>query len=486
LRPPETLAEVLRLVEADPDLGPTRRRDLASALRAVARIARRDLAAVPAGFAHLRALTAPHTAAALGLSAKRWANVRAELAFALASRRRRPAPPPARRPPARAVAGACARPCATRRSSAASPASWAYCADRGVAPEAVDEATFAGFRAWLEEGTLVPDPAACTAAPASSGTGRWRWSGLAAADGRGALPHQPRPPAAPDLPGLVPRRRRGLARPPRRRGPARRGRARPPLRPASLRHMRYEAYMVASAWARAGGDPAELRGLADLVEPGRFRPAMRFLLGRYGGKPNRTLDQLATTFAHLARHWVGLDPGAPRGLVEIRRRLRCPVRGLTEKNRARLRQFDEPLNQLALLELPDRLLALAGRQPRPAKGRPPGPDRARRPAAADGPGPARQPAHAAPRAAPRPPDRPRAAGRRRPGAAGDPGRGDQEPRAARPAAPGRAGPAARPLPRPPPQHLLPPGAADGAAARPPPPTRAGCSRAGTPRCPSTR
>jgi hypothetical protein len=65
MRSPETLAEVLRLIEADQDLSPTRRRDIASALRAIGRIAHQDLAAIPASFAHLRTLTAPHTAMGL-------------------------------------------------------------------------------------------------------------------------------------------------------------------------------------------------------------------------------------------------------------------------------------------------------------------------------------------------------------------------------------------------------------------------------------
>ena len=64
---------------------------------------------------------------------------------------------------------------------------------------------------------------------------------------------------------------------------------------------------------------------------------MRFLLERHGDKPNRTLDQLATTFVHLARHWVRLDPERLRSLIEIRKRLRHKVQGLSAKNRSRLR-----------------------------------------------------------------------------------------------------------------------------------------------------
>ena len=70
---------------------------------------------------------------------------------------------------------------------------------------------------------------------------------------------------------------------------------------------------------------------------------------------------------HLARHWVKLEPERLKSLIEIRKRLSHKVQGLSAKNRSRLRQFDEPLNQLALLELPERLLGLAERQPKAIK-----------------------------------------------------------------------------------------------------------------------
>lgn len=367
MRSPETLAEVLRLIEADQDLGPTRRRDLASALRAIGRIAHRDLAAMPASFAHLRTLTAPHTATSLGLSSKRWANIKAELASAL---RRAGIAPHRRR-----LAAHLPEPWRTLRTAVQDEAIrrglarfLGYCADREIAPEAVDGGTFEGFLAWLEAGTLVPKPLALHRRAVL------QWNR--------AVEHAPGwPQRKVPVPCRTNHVRLPLATFPssfhadvetwqaclagedllQEEGPAK------PLRPASLKHMRYQVYMVASACVRAGCAPGELRSLADLVEPDRFRRAMRFLLERHGGRPNRTLDQLATTHAHLARHWVKLDPDRLRSLVEIRGRLRCKVRGLSAKNRARLRQFDEPLNQLALLELPERLLRLAERQPKPIK-----------------------------------------------------------------------------------------------------------------------
>jgi integrase len=367
MRSPETLAEVLLLIEADLDLSPTRRRDLASALRAIGKIAHQDLAAMPASFTHLRTLTAPHTAAGLGMSPKRWANVRAELAFALrrvgiAPRQRRLA---VHLPEPWWSLRAGVRDEAIQRGLARF---LAYCADHTIAPEAVDEGTFQSFLAWLEAGTLVPKPLALH---------------------RRAIVQWNR--AVTQVPGWPQRKiavpcRTNHVRLPletfpasfhadveawlaclagsdllQEEGPTK------PLRPASLKHMRYQVLMVASAWVRVGGAPGELQRLADLVEPERFRQAMRFLLERHGGKPNRTLDQLATTHVHLARHWVRLEPERLKSLIEIRKRLSCKVQGLSAKNRSRLRQFDEPLNQLALLELPERLLSLAERQPKPIK-----------------------------------------------------------------------------------------------------------------------
>jgi integrase len=367
LRSPETLAEVLQLIEADLDLSPTRRRDLASALRAIGKIAHQDLAAMPASFAHLRTLTAPHTAVALGLSAKRWANVRAELAFALrrvgiAPRQRRLA---VHLPEPWWSLRAGVRDVAIQRGLARF---LAYCADHTIAPEAVDEGTFQGFLVWLEAGTLVPKPLAlhrCAIVQWNRATAQvpgWpqRKIVVPCRTNHVRLPLQTFPAS---FHADVEAWQACLAGSDllQENGPAK------PLRPASLRHMRYQVLMVASAWVRAGCDPAELCRLADLVEPERFRSAMRFLIERHGGKPNRTLDQLATTFVHLARHWVKLDPERLKSLIEIRKRLSHKVQGLSAKNRSRLRQFDEPLNQLALLELPERLLGLAERQPKPLK-----------------------------------------------------------------------------------------------------------------------
>jgi hypothetical protein len=157
MSPPETLAEVLALVEGDPTLAPTRRRDLASALRTLARVARAEPAATPATFPALRALSAGKVPAALGLSPKRWANVRADAAAALRHAGVAPGAPRSAAPlpePWRALLAAL--PDRAARLGLARLAR--HCAAAGVALEAVDDAVLEGFRARLEAGTLVPDP----------------------------------------------------------------------------------------------------------------------------------------------------------------------------------------------------------------------------------------------------------------------------------------------------------------------------------------
>ncbi|WP_431267671.1 tyrosine-type recombinase/integrase [Dankookia sp. P2] len=65
----------------------------------------------------------------------------------------------------------------------------------------------------------------------------------------------------------------------------------------------------------------------------------------------------------IARHWVKVTPAHLEQISALQRRLEVRSRTLTETNRARLRQFDDPGNIRALLGLPARLLALAERIP---------------------------------------------------------------------------------------------------------------------------
>ena len=114
---------------------------------------------------------------------------------------------------------------------------------------------------------------------------------------------------------------------------------------------------------RQGRAAEELRGLADLVRIDALKLGLRFFLDRSGGRSTTAIADLAASLKAVARHWVQVAPAHLDQIGELQKRLEVPRRRLTETNRARLRQFDDPENALALLRLPARLVALAERAP---------------------------------------------------------------------------------------------------------------------------
>ena len=66
----------------------------------------------------------------------------------------------------------------------------------------------------------------------------------------------------------------------------------------------------------------------------------------------------------VARHWVKVDAEQEDRLKLLARRCRPPRRGMTAKNRAMLRQLDDPETLLRLLTLPARLTEDLKREPR--------------------------------------------------------------------------------------------------------------------------
>ncbi|HMR33666.1 MAG TPA: site-specific integrase [Geminicoccaceae bacterium] len=75
------------------------------------------------------------------------------------------------------------------------------------------------------------------------------------------------------------------------------------------------------------------------------------------------LNQMADVLITIARMWVQADKAALDGLRLLARRIDCRSRGLTQSNRERLRQFDDPRNVARLLTLPEHLRDLARKQP---------------------------------------------------------------------------------------------------------------------------
>jgi integrase len=140
-----------------------------------------------------------------------------------------------------------------------------------------------------------------------------------------------------------------------------------PARPATLRKWRFAIRQLASALAAAGRDPAQIAGLADLVTPEAANLILRFFLGRSDGKPAAQTQALAAHLKAIARHHAAVSPEAMAKLQRMARKVTPPARGMTDKNRAALRQFAEPHQQQRLVALPARLYAGLPADPLPVR-----------------------------------------------------------------------------------------------------------------------
>jgi len=351
-----TLATVLDAIVAAPDLTPQRRQNMASAVRTVARLLGRPTHSIPIKPALLAQRLDAIAPEAAGITRARWNNVRSLLRAALnltqpmlPGRQRQPLSPAWQALYDRLSNGRQMRLSRLLR----------YLSARGIEPAMATEVDGELFAKSLREETLLTNPQAT-----------WRgmvwawnrsreevpgWPGLSfALESRRktySLPWTAFPPSlkaeidgnldrlvGTDLTEEAPHR---------------------PVRPATRRLREQQLRAFASALVRRGRDPATIRGLADLVNLDACKEGLRFFLDRQGGTSTRSVQDLACTLKTVAKHWVKTDAATLDALGAIVRRLSIRRRGMTAKNRERLRPLDDPEIRCALVNLPPRLMRMA-------------------------------------------------------------------------------------------------------------------------------
>lgn len=120
--------------------------------------------------------------------------------------------------------------------------------------------------------------------------------------------------------------------------------------------------------AQTGCDPKTITCVADLLEPGAARAALRFLISRAhkrqrltnpGGEFEHTqsIHLAAALLCTLARWWVGVPEAHLEALKELRTNTHpeAELCGMTAKNRATLRYFEDPDLVARFLAIPDRV-----------------------------------------------------------------------------------------------------------------------------------
>jgi integrase len=133
------------------------------------------------------------------------------------------------------------------------------------------------------------------------------------------------------------------------------------LAPETSRLRRGYLHLAASAVCSGGFDPNQLTSLSRLVEPEHFRAILRQQWKERGQKATSYVVGLASVLIKVAAEWVKVPLEQLAALKEIRGKLGRSRSGLTEKNKAMLRRFDDPRLLGKLINLPDVLWRTARR-----------------------------------------------------------------------------------------------------------------------------
>jgi integrase len=349
-----TFADLLERVHSDPDLTQQRRADLRSAVRGFARLMGQEPALMPALPSLYRRRLAGLNPAATGLSAKRLANIKADVMHCLrrygAVKRRNALPG---LDPAWQVLWTDLT--VFERCQLSRFARW--CSAMAIPPTGVDDQVAARFQADLVAESFLRDPEGLVQ------QARHAWNRV-----RDRTPGETLQPLA------IPRRRdtygipvtafparfqaeldaycRHLAGadPLAEDGPVR------ALRPASVKRIRGQILQLAAGLIHAGPrEPADIASLADLITPTALKTSLGFFLARAGNQSTVQISMLAAMALNIGRHWLKLDPATLEAIQRLARKVAVRQRDMTEKNHERLRQFDDPGNLERLLFYADDL-----------------------------------------------------------------------------------------------------------------------------------
>ena len=134
-----------------------------------------------------------------------------------------------------------------------------------------------------------------------------------------------------------------------------------PLAPATIKTRLLYLRQILSALVLQGRDIDEIVSIAQIVEIKAAKTILGFYLTRSDGKPTSRIHGLAILIKTLAKHWVKVDEAHLDALKVFCRKVDPNSIGMTDKNRDRLRPFDDPRNVRLLLDFPARQVKMIWR-----------------------------------------------------------------------------------------------------------------------------
>jgi len=354
---PKTLADVAKIIDADSALPASRRKAVATHLRTFARVQGKPLEALPADLAAYRTFLKNFHPETAGFGKRHWENVMSSFTFALQHCGLRVLPGRSHAAMAPAWQELYNR-LPDKYSRSALSRFMRYCSVADIDPDAVTDAVLDEFMRVLVEESLAKEPARPHRLTikawntALDSIDDWPQVALTVPDNRNRQTLD-----WADFPeSLVSEVEAYLATrsdpdPFDEFGP------RAALSPHTIRGQRYQLQCYFSALVNTGSDPEDLRHLADLLDPETVIRALRHLLDHY--KKKKTVYRIAQVLRVIARDFLRLDGKCIDELTNIGRKIIPEAAGMTDKNRERLRQLDDPKNVRLLLDLPQRLVRKA-------------------------------------------------------------------------------------------------------------------------------
>jgi integrase len=361
-----TLATVLAALEQPNGLAASRHRDLRSAVRRVAVLLGNEPAAIPLDMGVIGARLAAVNPVAVGLTAKRLANIRSDFLAAVRASGVMPVKGKGRSRLSPAWVDLFER-LSGRRAHIGLSRLARYASRQGITPEDMDDDVIPGFITAVREGSLHRDPNALHRQVALI------WNEAARDPALGlrlvTVPSFRGPPKRidwallPDAfkqdvdnylswcgtsdPFVADARSRALA-------------------PRTLELRRDQIRTAVSALVESGIDPSAILSLADLVSPNSVKSILRRRLESISGEENTFFNHnLGKALVQIAREWVKVDAQVSAELKRLVGKMPPPVQGLTDKNKRFLRQFDDPAVLRRLYSLPEKLWAEVRRDGKP-------------------------------------------------------------------------------------------------------------------------
>jgi integrase len=360
---PMTLATMLAALERPGMLSATRVRDLRSAVKRVADLLGNEPAAVALDLDAISARLGAISPLAVGMTAKRFTNIRSDFLAAVKGCRVKPAT--AKKPLSPAWVKLFGR-VSGRRAHIGLCRLAGYASAHGIDPGEINDDVIAGFIAAIRQESLhrhpnklhrqvtliwneaAREPAVglqpVTVASFRGPPKRIDWALLPTAFGQEV--HDYLSWGGGSDPFAADARSRALA-------------------PQTLRLRRDQIHAAASALVESGTKPTSIRSLSDLVTANNLKSILRRRLESLGGEENTFNHTLARVLLQIAREWVKVDPPVLAELKRLVGKVPVPAMGLTAKNKRFLRQFDDPKALQRLAKLPERLWAEVKRDSKP-------------------------------------------------------------------------------------------------------------------------